>query len=399
MGGRILSRQVQACSVTGPGFRPEIFPPKEMPRPLLQTTYPWSMSKKSAISLPATTELRRLTIGDVAREAGVSRTTVSHSLNDRGIVDPVTRAKVKLIAEQLGYRPNLRAQRLRTGRANCIALFSSMPFAVAGGTSRLGFMMEIAAIAAEAALEKGLALMLVPSLASSRELLDGLDIDGALVIEPVADDPQILRLKERGVSIVCIGRQPSTTTPLPYVDLQPALTGRLLFEHLYAQGARRIALLIGAQSRYSYLEVERVYQEFVHEKNLPCLISKADESGGEESGRHTCMQLMADHPKIDAICVPVDAFATGALKALRALEKRVPDDVMLVTRYDGLRARNSEPPMTAVNLHLEEVASLAVELLFEHICADHRRGMVMGPTPQIIARKSTMPERHSQQFR
>ncbi|MFC3109820.1 LacI family DNA-binding transcriptional regulator [Undibacterium arcticum] len=340
--------------------------------------------------MPATTELRRLTIRDVAREAGVSLTTVSHSLNDRGYVDPATRAKVKRIAEQLGYRPNLRAQRLRTGRANCIALFSSMPFAVAGGTSRLGFMMEIAAIAAEAALAKGLALMLVPSLESSRELLDGLDIDGALVIEPVADDPQILRLKERGVSIVCIGRQLSTTTPLPYVDLQPALTGRLLLEHLYAQGARRISLLIGAQSRYSYLEVERVYQEFVRDKNLPCFISKADESGGEESGRLTCMQLMADHPEIDAICVPVDAFATGALRALRALEKRVPDDVMLVTRYDGLRARNSEPPMTAVNLHLEEVASLAVELLFEHICADRRRDVVMGPTPQIIARKSTM---------
>ncbi|MFC6519069.1 LacI family DNA-binding transcriptional regulator [Undibacterium arcticum] len=81
------------------------------------------MSKKNAISVPATTELRRLTIRDVAREAGVSLTTVSHSLNDRGYVDPATRAKVKRIAEQLGYRPNLRAQRLRTGRANCIALF------------------------------------------------------------------------------------------------------------------------------------------------------------------------------------------------------------------------------------------------------------------------------------
>ncbi|MFD2270696.1 substrate-binding domain-containing protein [Undibacterium arcticum] len=124
---------------------------------------------------------------------------------------------------------------------------------------------------------------------------------------------------------------------------------------------------------------------------MPCFISKADESGGEESGRLTCMQLMADHPEIDAICVPVDAFATGGPQSIARIgKKRVPDDVMLVTRYDGLRARNSEPPMTAVNLHLEEVASLAVELLFEHICADRRRDVVMGPTPQIIARKSTM---------
>ncbi|MFC6673731.1 LacI family DNA-binding transcriptional regulator [Marinobacterium aestuariivivens] len=75
----------------------------------------------------------RITIADVAREAGVSRTTVSHALNDRGQVDPKTRARVKQIARDLGYRPNLRAQRLRTGKANSIALVSSMPFAVAGG--------------------------------------------------------------------------------------------------------------------------------------------------------------------------------------------------------------------------------------------------------------------------
>ncbi|MFX7620884.1 transcriptional regulator, partial [Acinetobacter baumannii] len=86
------------------------------------------------------------------------------ALNDRGVVDPATRARVKQIAQQLGYRPSVRAQRLRSGRAHSIALASSMPFAVAGGPSRLGFMMEVAAIAAEAALGRGLGVVLVPPL-------------------------------------------------------------------------------------------------------------------------------------------------------------------------------------------------------------------------------------------
>lgn len=73
------------------------------------------------------------TIADVARAAEVSRTTVSHALNGLGKVDPRTRERVKRIALELGYRPNLRAQRLRTGQAKAIALVSSMPFAVAGG--------------------------------------------------------------------------------------------------------------------------------------------------------------------------------------------------------------------------------------------------------------------------
>lgn len=102
------------------------------------------------------------TIADVARAAGVSRTTVSHALNGLGKVDPRTRERIKRVATELGYRPNLRAQRLRRGQAKAIALASTMPFAVAAGPSRLGFYMEIAAAAAESALLHGYALVLVP---------------------------------------------------------------------------------------------------------------------------------------------------------------------------------------------------------------------------------------------
>jgi transcriptional regulator, LacI family len=105
---------------------------------------------------------RRVTIKDVAREAGVSPTTVSHALNHRGQVDSRTRERVEQAARTLGYRPNRNAQRLRTGEAHMIVLLSSMPFAVSGGPSRLGFMMEIAAVAAAAALDRGLALVLAP---------------------------------------------------------------------------------------------------------------------------------------------------------------------------------------------------------------------------------------------
>src|SRR2546430_17015759 len=99
----------------------------------------------------------RPTIMDVAREAGVSMTTVSHALNGRGFVDPATRERVKETARKLGYRPNLHAQKLRGGGAHTIVLLSSMPFGVAAGPSRLGFLMEVAAGAAAAALSRGVA--------------------------------------------------------------------------------------------------------------------------------------------------------------------------------------------------------------------------------------------------
>lgn len=332
---------------------------------------------------------QRITIHDVARAAGVSLTTVSHSLNDRGVVDPLTRERVKRVAQELGYRASVRARRLQSGRANCIALVSSMPFAVAGGTSRLGFMMEVAAIAAEAAMARGLGVVLVPPLDGANGLLDSLDIDGAVVIEPVAGDTHLAALRQRGVDVVSIGREPGTDQPLPFVDLQSAYTAHLLLDHLYAQGRREIGLLIGASRRQSYVETEKAYREFTSARGLPCHIATAQEHEGEAGGAAACAALLGAHPGIDALCVPVDAFAVGAVAHARAIGRRVPEDLMVATRYDGIRARTAQPPLTAVNLHLERVASLAVELLFEHVSGNRERGSVAGPLPELIVRASS----------
>ncbi|NHH99184.1 LacI family DNA-binding transcriptional regulator [Oceanimonas sp. MB9] len=332
---------------------------------------------------------RRLTIADVAAAAGVSRTTVSHALNDRGQVDPQTRARVKQIANELGYSPNLRAQRLRTGRTNSIALLSSMPFAVAGGPSRLGFMMEIAATAAEAALKQGLALVLVPPLEEARNLLGELDVDGAIIIEPVAEDPQVTQLQRRGIQVVSIGRQPDTEPTVPYVDMQAERTGRMLLEHLRERGARHIALLIGQQRRHSYVDVEQAYLDFTRRHQLPCSIIRAEEMGGEDAGAEACRRLLAEQPGVDAICAPVDAFAVGVVRALQEAGRRVPEDVRVVTRYDGLRAQKCEPPLTAVNLHLAEVADQAISLLLAQIGGKATASIVQCPPPELIVRRSS----------
>ncbi|MEX5341303.1 substrate-binding domain-containing protein [Pseudomonas sp. I2] len=332
---------------------------------------------------------RRLTIADVANAAGVSRTTVSHALNDRGQVDPATRALVKEVAERLGYSPNLRAQRLRTGRANAIALLSSMPFAVAGGSSRLGFLMEIAATATEAALRRGVALVLVPPMDEAQDLLDSLDIDGAVIIEPVANDPNVARLRKRGVKLVSIGRQPEAQA-LPYIDMHGEATGTLLLDHLHQQGARHIGLVIGAQSRHSYLDMEQAYRAYCTANDQVPAIVRADEGGGEAAGAAACLELLQAHPDIDGLCVPVDAFATGAVRALRDKGLKIPQDVKVVTRYDGLRARESTPPLTALDMHLEDVAALAIELLFEQINDTGERQRIDAPMATLVARESSL---------
>lgn len=331
----------------------------------------------------------RPTIADVAEAAGVSRTTVSHSLNGLGAVDPRTRERVKRVADELGYRPSLRAQRLRSGRAQAIALASSMPLAIAGGPSRLGFYMEVAAAAAERALTRGYALVLVPPVGSGSGL-ESVDIDGAIVVEPDRGDPVVTELVSRGLPYVTLGRQIDGVADVPYVDLHGGQVVELLLEHLREQGARRPALMIGASERHEYVDVRAAYDRVAEKEGWPAVVVTAPEEQGEQAGYDRCVALLAEHPETDAVCAMVDTFAVGAVRAIADSGRAIPADVLVATRYDGIRARTCEPPLTAVNLHLDTAADAAVELLLARLGGEEGRRVVPAPAPEVIPRASSL---------
>lgn len=218
---------------------------------------------------------KRPTITDVARAAAVSPTTVSHALNNRGYVDPRTREKVRMVAEKLGYRPSVRAQRLRGGSAQTVGLVASMPSSIAAGPSKLGFFMEVAASAAETALMHGFAMILVPPLETQLEL-GQFDIDGAIVVEPEENDPATTRLRALGVPVVSLGRQPGAEAEIPYIDLHSYSTGQLLLDHLYERGSRRIALMIGSGRRHSYIDVAAAYSDFAAGHGIEPIVLRVD---------------------------------------------------------------------------------------------------------------------------
>lgn len=98
--------------------------------------------------------------------------------------------------------------------------------------------------------------------------------------------------------------------------------------------------------------------------------------------------LLQAKPSVDGVCVLVDAFAVGAVRAALGLGLRVPEDLRLVTRYDGLRARTCNPPLTAVNLHLDEVGALAVELLFA-VISGSGTATLFPSMPELVVRASS----------
>ncbi len=338
--------------------------------------------------------LRRATIADVAAAAGVSATTVSHALSGRRPVEAETRRRIAAAAERLGYVPDARARGLRTGRADAIAILSSMPAGVSGGASRLGFLMEIAAAAAAAALDRGLALVLVPPVERgpagvATPLVDRLQVDGAILVEPAAGEPEMARLLRRRVPVVTIGRPPDgAPAEVASVDLRSGDTMRLLLDHLEAQGATRIALMVGAARRSSHIEGEAVHRAFSASRGVPPVVMRLDEASGIAAGRAATFELMRLHPDTDAICAPVDAFALGALSALAELGLPVPGRVRVATRYDGILARTASPGLTAVDLRLDIVASAAVALLLDRI-AGGPCGSASAPDARLVVRGSS----------
>ncbi|MEN4806623.1 LacI family DNA-binding transcriptional regulator [Pantoea agglomerans] len=327
---------------------------------------------------------KRARLIDVARHARVSPGTVSNALHNTRFVEPATRRRIEAAIQELSYTPNIRARQLRTGKTSTIVLLSSLPLTIASGASRLGFMMEIALTVAILALEKQHALILVPPGTSP---LDMVTFDAAILLEPAENDPQLQALKQADIPCVTIGRTPGTDTPVPWVDLHSAAAAELLLTHLKAAGASQCALFIGNTRRTSTIETEATYRHWCEGHQKP-VVYYLNEEEGEDAGYKAAHQLLKENPKVNGVLVLVDTFASGAVRAFHETATTIPHQMRLVTRYDGIRARESHPPLTAVNMHLDEIARQAITLLFE-VMSGHNVSGSRGQMPELVIRSST----------
>lgn len=350
----------------------------------LEMCYPERKISGGTASQMTAQDKKRARLIDVARLAGVSPGTVSNALHHTRFVEPETRQRIEEAIQALNYTPNIRARQLRTGKTNTIALLSSLPLTIASGASKLGFMMEVALTAAIIALEKQHALILVPP---GKNPLDMVTFDAAILLEPAENDPQLRALQQAGIPCITIGRTPGTPTPVPWVDLHSAATAKLLLSHLQAEGADCCALLVGHTPRTSALETEAAYRLWCEGRQAP-VIYYLDEQEGEAAGYQAASQMLQEHPEVNGVLVVVDTFASGAVRAFHDASIAMPQRMRLATRYDGIRARESQPPLTAVNMHLDEVARQAVTLLFEVLAGHHVSGS-RGQRPELVVRASS----------
>lgn len=152
------------------------------------------------------TARRRIGIKDVAAAAGVSTTTVSHALSGKGRLPEATRESIAEIAAELGYRPNTSARNLVAGKTGLLGITVSASPDAPFGLGDFDYFIQLLSAATGAAVEGGQALV-VEGAALGANAFSRVDIDGAIVIDPVSDDPLLASLDARGIPIVTTGRR------------------------------------------------------------------------------------------------------------------------------------------------------------------------------------------------
>lgn len=306
----------------------------------------------------------RITIRDVAREAGVSVTTVSHALNGKGQIRDETRARIREIATSLGYRPSRAAQALRRSRTGTIALILPGDGSTAEQREMisLDYYMTMASACAQAGFGYGYTLILPPRITDAGQWRV-LSPDGVVLCDPATDDTRIDLLEGMGVPVVSVERDPGRPDRPYFVAGDNTRNLQELLGHLHESGARRIALL-WAQSSWAWtLETRAAYEDWcVAHGQTPNVAPVSLHHLETEAYRASCALLDAAEPP-DAVVASAEGYADGLLRACRERDVRVPRDLLVASGIDNHVMQQNDPPITAIDLDPAAQARAAVDLL------------------------------------
>lgn len=311
--------------------------------------------------------VKRVTIHDVARELGLSTSTVSAALNGSGKLRQSTRDRVRDAADALGYRPSRAALAFRLGRTGTIAL--ALPTVDEGAVPMLDldFYMAAARAAATAAFEAGYALTLTPPTMKGEEGWRLIGADGVVLCDPVRNDERLAALERLGTPVVTIERD-AGRPDWPYaVTSDHRANLRTLLDHLRGQGARRIAL-ISADASWSWAEESlAAYRAWAAEEGLPELVRLIPLDQAHNDPYDTTLALLREAERPDAIIATAEQYREGVLRACRDAEVRIPGDVLVAVGIDSPGSERHDPPLTAIDLQPGLQAQLAVSMLLRRI--------------------------------
>jgi DNA-binding LacI/PurR family transcriptional regulator len=334
-------------------------------------------------------ETKAETIADIARIAGVSKSTVSRALNDSPLIGMETKDKIRAIAAEHHFHLNAPARRLRLKQSNAIAIVT-YPYKMESGVPD-AFMLEMMSGVSGALHGEGYDLLVVPTHPTDttwvREYLDAGRVDGFVLLSATCTEAHLDALLDLKAPFITWGVLPGGRRHSS-VSGDSVNGGRLATEHLLERGRNRVAFLGGPAGAPEIEDRYRGYQAALAAAGQPvdpALVAHAWWS--EEAAAEAMRELLEQAPDLDAVFVNSDLMAFAAMDSIREAGRRVPEDVAVVGYDDVSLARFSNPPLTTIRQNGPLAGQLLARNLIEHI----RTGVVTNVSipAELVVRDST----------
>jgi LacI family transcriptional regulator len=327
-----------------------------------------------------------LKLEDIARQAGVSRSTVSRVVNDDPHVRDDVRERVKDVIRRTGFHPNAAARTLASSRSSMIGLvlprsvssfftdpyFPRLTQGIAQGCNQNQYTLGLFLVGSKEDEEA-----IFPRI-SRRGLLDGVIFQSGELGDQLVD-----RLVASNMPLLVLGR-PFSTEGISYIDVDNVGAVYQAVTHLIQLGYRRIGTIAGPGDTTVGIDRLEGYRRALADRGREienALIVETDFS--EMSGYYAMQGLLRTKP--DAVFAASDALAIGGIRAVREAGLRVPEDVAFVGFDDLPIATSTDCPLTTVRQPVAELGLHAVETLLELAGSEsHTPRRIMLDTQLII---------------
>lgn len=333
---------------------------------------------------------------DIAEQAGVSVNTVSRALTDKPDINPETRARVRTLAERLGYTPNMLARSLLRGTTRTIGLvvtdctdpfYAALIRAVENTLSRESFGLLLATSNENVDKER-------QALAMLRERR----VDGLLFTPVDVAADHVRHLLEADLPIVLLGRRPAGYDG-PFVGTDNIAGARLLVRHLLDLGHTRIAHFSRSDKASSAHERLTGYRMALADAGMPAprnLVHRLAPT--VEGGKEGAAWLAALRPLPTALFTYNDSQAVGAMLGLNDAGLAVPGDCS-VGGFDNIELSELvRPALTTVAQPIQDIGRLGAQMLIDRLQRDVVGGTTLLP-PRLMLRESTAAPRLPQRAR
>jgi LacI family transcriptional regulator len=341
-----------------------------------------------------------VTMRQIARELGVSITTVSKVLNDREDIGEETRARVLEHVASLGYRPNAVARSLTLRRTHTLGV-------IVPDLMHTFFVEIVAAI--EASVSRRRYGLLVCNLAedpnkerAQLEMLLERQVDGIVLAAATAarNGDLLRRIVGMGKGLVLIDRDDHTGIACHRVITDDVEVGRLATGHLLDLGHRVIGHITGPPLVHAKRRKEG-YERAFRDRRIRTDAKRVVTGGFREiEGYAATQRLLDESPDITAVFAVNDPAAIGAMKAVWERGLRIPEDISIVGAGDIAHGDMLKVPLTTVSWSRRDLGVRAAELILDQIeknpSGPFERAVI---PPQLVVRASTAPVRRARSRR